>query len=118
MLYEFLIILGVNYLGEIFSKLFHLPVPGTVNGLILLFIFLLLKIIKLEKIQMVGNFLVANMVITFIPPSVKLIDQFYLLKSNFLKLIIILLITTLITMIVTALTVDFLMNRGEKKWKN
>ena len=40
LLYEFLIILSINYLGVILEKIFHLPTPGTVNGLILLFIFL------------------------------------------------------------------------------
>ena len=75
LLYEFLIILSINYLGVILEKVFHLPTPGTVNGLILLFIFLSLKVIKLNSIKNVGEFFIANMIITFIPPSVKLLDR-------------------------------------------
>ncbi|MGL5621883.1 CidA/LrgA family protein, partial [Cetobacterium sp.] len=46
MLYEFLTILSINYLGVILEKMLHLPTPGTVNGLVLLFVFLTLKWIK------------------------------------------------------------------------
>lgn len=111
MLFEFFIILSVNYLGVVLEKIFHLPIPGTVNGLLLLFIFLTFKIIKLESIKTVGEFFVANMVITFIPPSVKLLDVIGVLKGDFFKLIFLLMFTTLFTMVVTALSVDFMMRR-------
>lgn len=113
MLYEFLIILSINYLGVLLEKLFYLPTPGTVNGLILLFIFLSLKIIKLNTIKNVGEFFILNMIVTFIPPSVKLLDVIDILKTDFFKLIFLLVLTTLITMVVTALSVDFMM-RGKK----
>lgn len=113
MLYEFLIILSINYLGVILQKILHLPTPGTVNGLVLLFIFLSLKIVKLDSIKNVGEFFVTNMIITFIPPSVKLLDVINILKVDFFKLIFLLILTTLITMAVTALCVDFMM-RGKK----
>ena len=113
MLYEFLIILSINYLGVILEKIFSLPTPGTVNGLILLFIFLSFKIIKLDSIKNVGDFFIANMIVTFIPPSVKLLDVIDILKADFFKLIFLLILTTLITMVVTALCVDFMMK--EKK---
>ncbi|MGL4358500.1 CidA/LrgA family protein [Cetobacterium sp.] len=113
MLYEFLIILSINYLGVILEKMLHLPTPGTVNGLVLLFVFLTLKWIKLDSIKNVGDFFIANMIITFIPPSVKLLDVVDILKTDFFKLVLLLVLTTLITMVVTALFVDFMM-RGKK----
>lgn len=114
MLNEFLIILSINYLGVLLEKVLHLPTPGTVNGLILLFILLSMKIIKLNQINNVGEFFIANMIITFIPPSVKLIEVMDLLKVDFFKLILLLVLTTLITMVVTSIFVDFLMRR--EKW--
>ncbi|MGL4673194.1 CidA/LrgA family protein [Cetobacterium sp.] len=53
------------------------------------------------------------MIITFIPPSVKLLDVVDILKTDFFKLVLLLVLTTLITMVVTALFVDFMM-RGKK----
>lgn len=114
MLLEFLIILSINYVGVLAEKLLHLPIPGTVLGLILLFLLLISKILKLDTIKTVGNYMVTNMVVTFIPPSVKLLDVMGKLKNDFFKLIFLLIITTLITMVVTALTVDFLMRRTKK----
>lgn len=113
-MYEFLTILTINYVGVLMEKILHFPTPGTINGLILLFLLLTFKIIKLEEIENVGNFFIVNMIITFIPPSVKLIDVMDLLKVDFFKLILVLILTTIITMIVTCLFVDFML-KGEKK---
>lgn len=113
MIYQFLIILSINYLGVILNKVLHLPTPGTVNGLFILFLLLYFKVLKLDSIKNVGEFLVANMIITFIPPSVNLLDVIGLLKGDFFKLIFLLIATTLITMVVTAISVDFMM-KGKK----
>lgn len=115
MLLEFLIILSINYLGVLTEKILHLSIPGTVLGLIFLFILLISKILKLNTIKTVGNYMITNMVVTFIPPSVKLLDVMEKLKDDFFKLILLLVVTTLITMVVTALTVDFLMRRKKNE---
>ena len=111
MLYQFLIILFLKYIGTLLTEFFNLPTPGTVNGLILFFILLNFKIIRLKSIKEVGEFLIANMIITFIPPSIKLLEVIPILKSDFFKLLFLLIVTTLITMSVTSLTVDFLIKR-------
>ena len=51
MIQEFMIIFLVNYVGILISGILHLPVPGTIIGLILMFILLKTNALKIEKIE-------------------------------------------------------------------
>lgn len=115
MIQEFLIIFIINYIGVIMAEILHFPLPGTINGMLLLFVLLYFKIIKLEKIEKASDFLLLNMTIFFMPPSVKLLESLYLLKTGIFKIIFILIFTTILTMIVTGLTVQYMIERKEKK---
>lgn len=62
---QFMIILMFSLVGEIISTVFKLPVPGSIIGLILLFIALELKLVRLRHIYTVGKFLLNNMTILY-----------------------------------------------------
>lgn len=112
---QFLIILVINFAGVIIQNIFHLPLPGTILGMLILFVLLWTKVLKVESIEKVCDFLILNMIIFFLPPAVELLEYMALLKTGFLKIIILLIATTVITMIVTGKTVDFCIKRMEKK---
>lgn len=112
---QFLIILVINFAGIIIQNIFHLPLPGTILGMLILFVLLWTKVLKVESIEKVCDFLILNMIIFFLPPAVELLEYMALLKTGFFKIIILLIVTTVITMIVTGKTVDFCIKRMEKK---
>lgn len=112
---QFLIILVINFVGVIIQNIFNLPLPGTILGMLILFVLLWTKVLKVESIEKVCDFLILNMIIFFLPPAVELLEYMALLKTGFLKIIILLVATTVITMIVTGKTVDFCIKRMEKK---
>lgn len=112
---QFLILLTINFAGIIIQNLFNLPLPGTIIGMILLFVLLYTKVLKAESIGKVCDFLILNMVIFFLPPAVELLEYLALLKTGFLKIIILLIVTTVITMVVTGKTVEFCIKKLEKK---
>ena len=62
---QLMIIFMISLVGEGISSVFHLPVPGSIIGLVLLFLALQFKLLRLRHISMVGNFLLANMTILF-----------------------------------------------------
>lgn len=112
---QFLIILVINFVGVIIQNIFNLPLPGTILGMLILFVLLWTKVLKVESIEKVCDFLILNMIIFFLPPAVELLEYMALLKTGFFKIIILLIVTTVITMIVTGKTVDFCIKRMEKK---
>lgn len=112
MIIQFIVILSISYLGEILSSVFKLPIPGTVIGMFLLFIALCLKVIKVEQIAKAVDILIINMAIFFIPPGVKLLNSLDYMRGNWLKIIFLMFLTTIITMGVTARVVQYFIERG------
>lgn len=78
----FAIILSFLVLGELVSSLVGHFMPGSVIGMILLFLALRFKIIKPEWIRQASDFLTKNMTILFIPSAIGIIEQWGLIKAN------------------------------------
>ena len=118
MLREFMLIFTINYVGILLSKILHLPLPGTIAFLLLLFLMLQFKVLKLEKIENAGNFLLLNMTIFFMPPTVKIIDSYELLEKDLFKIIVIIIVSTFLTMGITGKVVQLMIDFKERKEKN
>lgn len=112
---EFMYILIFSILGEMIANAISLPFPGSVIGMLLLFLSLELKIISLNKIEKVGNFLLANLAILFIPAGVGIMTKFNLIKNIWLSFLLLNVITTIISLILIAKIVEFIKNRFESK---
>ena len=117
MLREFMLIFTINYVGILLSKILHLPLPGTILSLLILFLMLQFKVLKLEKIENAGNFLLLNMTIFFMPPTVKIIDSYELLEKDLFKIIVIILVSTFLTMGITGKVVQLMIDLKERKGK-
>ena len=115
---QFGVILFINFIAIILNKTLISLIPATVIGMLLLFLLLNLKIIKLESIKEFSDFMLMNLAFFFIPPGVTLIKTWDILRLNLGKILFIVIITTFITMIVTGLTVDFIIKRRGKNDKS
>lgn len=111
------IILGIWALGEYISSFIQsvVVIPGSIIGMILLFILLKVRVIKLESINEVSNFFLDNMAIFFIPAGVSLIKSLDLISDNIFVLIITIFISTIIVMYVTGKLVDIMINKKTKE---
>ena len=67
---EVLWIIFFTFVGEILNASLPLPVPAGVYGLILMLIFLMRGIIRLDEVEQAGNFLFETMSIMFLPAAV------------------------------------------------
>ena len=117
MINEFMLILVINYVGILISTVLPFPLPGTITALLLLFLLLQFKVLKLEKIENAGNFLLLNMTIFFMPPTVKIIDSYELLEKDLFKIIVIILVSTFLTMGITGKVVQLMIDLKERKEK-
>lgn len=115
MLNEFIIIFLINYIGIIISNIFNLPIPGTIMGMILFFILLYTGFLKTEKVENAVNALLLNMTILFLPPAVRILDSIHLLSGQFIKVLILIIFTTFITMGITGKIVQLMIELIEKK---
>lgn len=110
---ETIIILGVYLLGELISGIFSLPIPGNILGMLILLALLCTKIIKLEQIETVSNFLLDHLAFFFIPAGVGLMSSVEIIKDTWLKLIIVCILTTIIIIGVTGTIVQLIKKRNK-----
>lgn len=72
----------VSLLGEWITQFLHLPVPGSVVGMILLFGLLCGGILKIGQIQQVSDFLLKHMAFFFVPVAVGLMNYWNIFYTN------------------------------------
>lgn len=58
---QFLIILGISFVGELLKVLLPLPIPASIYGMVILFIGLLTGWIPLDAVRDAGKFLIEIM---------------------------------------------------------
>ena len=112
---QFGIILAVTCVGEIMKYFIPLPIPGSIYGLILMFVLLLAKVIKVDHVKETGEFLIEIMPLMFIPAGVGLITSWSQLQSFLVPLLVITVVSTFVVMIVTGKVTDFLISKKEGK---
>ena len=114
---QFLLILFFSFLGELLKYLLPFPVPASIYGLVLLFLALELRIVRLDAVRDAGNFLIEIMPLLFIPAGAGLIDAWDALKPIFLPLLVIMVVSTLIVMVVSGHVTQFMMRRKNREDK-
>ena len=90
-----------SLIGEVLSILIAslIAIPGSVIGLVLLFLALQLNVLKVEQVDEVGTWLTSNMGIFFVPAGVGLMTNFGVLADTWWQLLIIMVVTTILMMI-------------------
>lgn len=118
---QLIIIIGFTLLGVLISYLLslaHINFPGSLIGMILLFIFLLTKIVKVESIDEVSKFFIDNMGIFFVPGAVTILNKLDIISELWWKLLIVILGAFVISFTCTYFSVKltlYLQNKKKKK---
>lgn len=97
---------GLLYLfflaGDYLQRVLHLPIPGSIVGLLLLFVLLLLKIVPVKLIENGSTFILAYLPMFFIPATAGIMNHLDIFSGRGLLLIGILVVSSVLTMVVTA----------------
>ncbi len=112
---QILIILGINFAGEFLSYILHLPLPGSITGMLLMLLLLLTGIIQEKQIAETADFFLNNMGFFFIPAGVSVMVSYEALGGNYAGILLVIVLSTLIVMSVTGLVTQFLIKRNEEK---
>lgn len=109
------IIFGISWIGEGMRYLIPLPVPGSIYGLLLLLILLMLKVIKLEHVEQTGRFLIEIMPIMFIQPAAGIIKSWGQIDKMLIPLCVIIPVSTCLVMAATGKVTDKILSWKEGK---
>ena len=112
------IILAVSLVSEALGYFIPLPVPASVYGLVIMFLLLWTKVIKLSQVEDVADFFLQVMPFFFVAPTVGLITSFDAIRGNVLWLVLMCFISTVVTIAVTGLVAQIIIRLKKKGGKS
>ncbi|MGI6218593.1 MAG: CidA/LrgA family protein [Bacteroidaceae bacterium] len=101
MIRQCFILFGCLAAGELIVYLTGVKLPSSIIGMLLLTLLLKLKWVKLEWVQGMSDFLVANLGFFFVPPGVALMLYLDILQREWLPIVASVVISTVLVLVVT-----------------
>lgn len=93
----------------------HLPIPGSILGIFVLFLLLQFRIVKLEWIELGAAWLLAELLLFFIPAAVGVMNYIPMLEHDGLRILAVVVFSTLIVMSSSGLLAGALSRRKETR---
>lgn len=112
MIRQCFIIFGCLAVGELIVWLTGITIPSSIIGMLLLTTLLQTKVVKLEWVKGMSDFLISNLGFFFVPPGVALMLYFDIIKAELLPIIVATLASTVIVLIVTGWTHQLFKKHG------
>lgn len=106
LLVELAILCGLFLLGGQLATWLGWPIPGGVMGLALLLLLFASGVLKPATLQLGAGWLMAEMLLFFIPALMSLLDYGALIRDEGWRILLVIAVSTLMVMVVTALTVE------------
>ncbi|WP_095107871.1 CidA/LrgA family protein [Pseudomonas sp. Irchel 3E20] len=104
---ELAILLAIYLLGCQLAVWLGWPIPGGVIGLALLLLAFASGVVKPAALQLGAGLLLAEMLLFFIPALMSLLDYGSLLRHDGWRILLVIGVSTLLVMLVTAFTVEW-----------
>ena len=111
-------ILLFYFLGEMISLLINGFIPGSVIGMILLFLCLFFNIIKPENVKDVATVITKNMAVFFVPAGVGLMVYVELFSKSLATIMAAIAVSTVLTIITVAVVQESFEKRRKKRETN
>jgi len=92
--------------GQMVVRLAHWPIPGSVVGMLLVLLALLSRRLPLGSVKKGADWMLADMLLFFVPAVLAVMDHPEFLGWTGLKVLAVILLGTVIVMACTAMTVD------------
>ena len=118
MIRQCLIIFGCLAVGELIVWLTGISIPSNIIGMLLLAALLQMKVVKLDWVKGMSDFLIGNLGFFFVPPGVALMLYFDLIKAEWLPIVVATVVSTILVLITTGWTDQYLRKLNDKKEKH
>lgn len=110
---QIVFLIGFSWLMNRLAAWLHLPVPGSILGMLLLFLMLQAKAIPRKFVESGADWLIAAMLLFFIPPAVGIIGYRQLILSEGVQIALVIAFGTVIVMVCSGLVAQQVAKRKE-----
>ena len=114
---QLFIIICFSFAGELLHCVLPFPIPASIYGIILLFLALELKLLKVKQIREVSTTLIISMPVMFVPPAVGLVSSWENIKDNWAEYLLITFASTFVVMAIAGWTTQWIIlwRRNKRK---
>ncbi len=109
------VLLICQFLGELLARGLTLPVPGPVFGMVILLVVLMVRGKVPDSLRLTGEGLLRYLTLLFVPAGVGLMVHFQLIGQDLWPILITLVLSTALTLGVTAWVLDRLNRRRSRQ---
>ena len=113
--FQFLIIMVFAFVGELLHFFIPLPIPASIYGIVLLFLALELKVVKVSDIEQTSSFLIAIMPLMFLHPAVGVIESWDLIRQAWFPYVVVTGDSTVFVMAVLGRVTQRIIRKGGRK---
>ncbi|WP_155220260.1 CidA/LrgA family protein [Terrilactibacillus tamarindi] len=101
-------------IGNLLSLLLHLPISGSIIGMFIVFALLYFKILPISKIEMGASFLLAEMLLFFVPSAVGILQYKEAIFNYGTQFLLVICLSTITVMIVTGIVAERFSRQKER----
>lgn len=103
---QLLLYIGLFIASDRLVSWLHLPLPANVVGMVLLLALIVTRIVPLRWVKAGASWLLAEMLLFFIPAVVAVVNYSDLLRSEGWRICLVIALSTLLVLAATSLVVD------------
>ena len=104
--FQIALLAAIWLLADIAVRTLHLPLPANLTGMLLLLVCILLGVVKAEWFSAGARWLLAEMLLFFVPAVVAVVNYQELLLQEGWRIMVVLIVSTVLVLGTTALVVD------------
>ncbi|WP_439824723.1 CidA/LrgA family protein [Aeromonas caviae] len=104
--FQIALLAAIWLLADIAVRTLHLPLPANLTGMLLLLVCILLGVVKAQWFSAGARWLLAEMLLFFVPAVVAVVNYQELLLQEGSRIMVVLIVSTVLVLGTTALVVD------------
>ncbi len=104
--FQIALLAAIWLLADIAVRTLHLPLPANLTGMLLLLVCILLGVVKAQWFSAGARWLLAEMLLFFVPAVVAVVNYQELLLQEGWRFMVVLIVSTVLVLGTTALVVD------------
>jgi len=108
----------VMFVSNLISMYLPIPMPASVIGLVLLFVLLTTKIVKLEQVEQLGTSLTGLISFLFVPSGISVIQSLGVMQQVGVQVVGVIIIATIMLLAATGLFSQLLLQLSERPQKH
>ncbi|MEI4959603.1 CidA/LrgA family protein [Aeromonas caviae] len=104
--FQIALLAAIWLLADVAVRTLHLPLPANLTGMLLLLVCILLGVVKAQWFSAGARWLLAEMLLFFVPAVVAVVNYQELLLQEGWRIMVVLIVSTVLVLGTTALVVD------------